>query len=245
MIVVSGGPFVGKSRYIRAEIERRERDGELGLLLISYSELFGALVPGVQSSYRDESVGSSGAPRFVGAMYEAAVRQAIDRELDGYTATDSPRRALAIADRFGPDTRIVTVEADEDEIADRTAAHLSALARKVPRARRETRAAGSDGAISKCTQAIIAAIREAETLAGRARRVRRRKGGGGRRTPSAPAPAAWEDVGQVQAFNRALWLAGLTARGRRALQALIQAGNPTPGPADVQRWLIREATGAV
>ena len=56
MIVVTGAPFSGKGQFVRSEIARRERDGELGLLLIGFTELYSAVVPGIQSSYRDENV---------------------------------------------------------------------------------------------------------------------------------------------------------------------------------------------
>ena len=86
-------------------------------------------------------------------MYEAAVRVAAERELDGYVTTDSPRRALALADRFGTATRIIEVQATEEELVERTLTHLRELARKVPRAGDEKRAEGETAARVKCTQA--------------------------------------------------------------------------------------------
>ena len=62
-------------------IAQRESEGELGLVLLDYTLLFGALVPGVQSSWRDGAVSDTGAPRMVGAMYEAALSALAVREL--------------------------------------------------------------------------------------------------------------------------------------------------------------------
>ena len=231
MVIVSGAPFSGKGQYVRAEIERREADGALGLLAIDYTAIFSAIVPGVQSSYRDDRIRATGAGRFVGTMYEAAVRVAAERELDGYTTTDSPRRAIALAERFGPGTRIIEVQATEEDLAERTLTHLRELARKVPRARAETRAEGSESATTKCTQAQIAHFRELDALAGKARGVKR---------VGKVAAKKWVSTGAVQAFDRSLWLSGLTPAGHRAVRALIAAGTAEPGPADVMTWLLVE-----
>ena len=45
LTVVAGAPFSGKDRWIAAEIERRESGGARGLLALSYTALFAALVP--------------------------------------------------------------------------------------------------------------------------------------------------------------------------------------------------------
>ena len=70
--VVVGAPFAGKDRWIAAEIERRESEGEIGLLHLSYSGMYGAIVPGAESVYRDQRVTDSGAApvRRVGARRE-------------------------------------------------------------------------------------------------------------------------------------------------------------------------------
>ena len=53
--VVVGSPFAGKDRWVSsAEIERREADGELGLLALSFTGLYSAIAPGAESVYRDE-----------------------------------------------------------------------------------------------------------------------------------------------------------------------------------------------
>ena len=46
--VVTSAPFGGKGMYARAEVERREEGGELGLIVIDWSRLFAALYPGIQ-----------------------------------------------------------------------------------------------------------------------------------------------------------------------------------------------------
>ena len=164
-------------------------------------------------------------------MYEAAVRVASERELSGYITTDSPRRALSLADRFGAATRIIEVQATEEELVERTLTHLRELARKVPRAGVEKRAEGETAARVKCTQAMVAHFRELDALAGIARGVRR-KGKG--------KAAKFVSTGAVQAFDRSLWLSGLSPGGRRAVSALIAAGTAEPGPSDVMKWLLVE-----
>ena len=126
MIIVTGAAFSGKGRFARAEIERRERDGDLGLVLIDYTALYLALVPGVQSSYRDDRVSATGVSRLIGYLYEVAIREALDRELDGYATTNSPRRALALADRLDA-LRSSKCRRTEVELADRTKTHLDAI----------------------------------------------------------------------------------------------------------------------
>ena len=108
--VVTGPPFAGKGRFVRDEIERREQDGELGLISVDFTALYGAVVPGVQSSFRDPAVSDSGSPRLVSYLYEVAVTEAAARELSGYVTTNSARGArsplpsgLAVrSSRFAP-----------------------------------------------------------------------------------------------------------------------------------------------
>ena len=56
IVVVTGAPFSGKGQFVRDEIERREQDGELGLISIDYTALYSSVVPGEQSSFRDDAV---------------------------------------------------------------------------------------------------------------------------------------------------------------------------------------------
>ena len=60
------------------------------MLLVSYSEIYRALVPGEQSQYRDQAVGDTGAPRAVGSVFDWTVGALAARELGGYIATPSP-----------------------------------------------------------------------------------------------------------------------------------------------------------
>ena len=232
MIVVTGAPFSGKGQFVRSEIARRERDGELGLLLIGFTELYSALVPGIQSSYRDENLTATGAPRFVGALFNVAVRIAAERELDGYIATDEPRRAVELSERLG-DAEIVEVQATELELSSRARAHLSALAAQVPRARLESRAAESVAALGKCTQAMVAHFRDLDRLAGKARGVR---AVGKLAAGVRPATLEFVSTGPVRLFNRTLWLAGLTGPGKSAVTALIAEGVTLPLPGDVMKY---------
>ena len=97
--IVVGAPFSGKDRWIAAEIERREAAGEVGLVALNYSSMFTAIVPGAESVYRDAAVSDSGAPRLAGYLLAAAISEASAREIDGYIAVDSPRRAIAALEK--------------------------------------------------------------------------------------------------------------------------------------------------
>ena len=99
IVVVTGSPFSGKGSYVRDEIARREADGELGLVSIDYTSIYSSLVPGEQSSFRDDAVADTGSPRFVGYLFAVAMTQVLDRELSCYIAVPSPRRALEISDK--------------------------------------------------------------------------------------------------------------------------------------------------
>ena len=217
--VVTGPPFAGKGRFVRDEIERRETEGgELGLVDIDYTALFAALAPGAQSSFRDDAVSDSGAPRLVGYLYEVAVTQAAARELSGYVTTNSPQRAVRLAERVGG--LILEVTATIEEVADRAEAHMTTLRRRVPRARR-------DRAVGGCRGAAVTYLREAPALVGRAREVTRRGSG-------------WEVGATRQAFDRAAFERGLTARGRAARDELIAEGRTDWTPADILARLLRD-----
>ena len=216
--VVTGPPFSGKGQFVRDEIARREQGGELGLVALDWTALYFALVPGVQSAFRDDGVSDTGSPRMVSYTFEVVAAALVARELRGYVVTQSPRRALALADRFGRD--VLEVPADVGDVADRAERHMSDLARTVTRASRAN-------AAPRCRAAAVSYQREAPALAGRARTVRR-KGRG------------WQ-VGEVKpAFDRQLWERGLTPRGRAALAELQERGNLEPTPAEVMAWLLRD-----
>ena len=208
--VVTGAPFSGKSLYIGDEIERREEGGELGLVALDFSGIFAAVVPGVESSLRDQAVADSGAPRFVGHVFSVAVAAVAARELSGYVATNSPRRAVELAERFGG--RLVNVDVGVEELAGRVDKHMRGLSRKVRRASRE-------GVIGRCRDAAGRYLRESPKLVGRARNVV--KDGDG-----------WRDDGPVQAFDRDVFRRGLTADARETV-AELEADGVEWKPADI------------
>ncbi|MCY4510667.1 MAG: hypothetical protein OXG35_27465 [Acidobacteria bacterium] len=215
--VVTGPPMSGKSEFARQEIARRESAGELGLVLLGFSELYRALVPGEQSQFRDEAVSDTGAPRMVGYAFEVVAAAMVDRELSGYVVTQSPRQAIRLADRF--DGPLFEVVADVGDVAIRVDAHMTKLARDVARAKAENALVG-------CRQQAVAYQREREALAGRAVEVKR-KGRG------------FQKGGTVRQFDRALYERGLSPRGRAALDELKSLGNAEPSPADVQAFLLK------
>ena len=214
--VVTSPPFGGKSRFAREQIEARERAGELGLILLSFTELFSAMFPGEQTALRDQAVADTGAPRATVAAFDFMVGAVVARELSGYVTTQSPRQAVALADRFGGP--LLEVEADPGDVADRAETHIRALRRTVRRAALETLVPG-------CRRGAVTYFNEQSALVGRARVVRRGK------------PAEIK-----RPFDRALWLKGLTPRGREGLAELQSLGNPTPTPADLMSFLLRNRT---
>ncbi len=215
--VVTGPPFSGKARFVREQIERREADGELGLIALDWTALYLAMFPGAQSAFRDDAVGDTGAPRLTGYTFEVVAAAIAARELSGYVLTQSPERALALADRY--DAPVFEVVADVGDVADRAETHMRTLRRTVARAVR-------DAMIPRCRRAAVTYFRESGRLEGRARVVR--QSGGGYRAGETKRP-----------FDRALWERGLTPRGRSALAELQSLGNPEPTPSDVMAFLLR------
>ena len=218
IIVVTGPPFGGKGQYVRSEIARREEDGELGLVAVDFTALYSALVPGAQSSYRDESVSETGAPRWVAWLYAAAVAQVLDRQLSGYISTPNPTRALEIADKAN--APIVDVTASVDEIAVRIKTHVRDLSRTVPRATR-------DRTVGRCRKAAATYLRDEDKLAGRPRVATKR---GDR----------WRVGERKHAFDPAAFERGLTAAGRLARADLVGEGVDSPTPTDILNRLISE-----
>ena len=218
IVVVTGAPFSGKGQYVRSEIARREQDGELGLVAVDFTPLYAALVPGEQSSFRDETVSDSGAPRWVGYLYALALAQVLDRELSGYVLTPNPERAIEISDQAH--APIVDVPASVDEIAGRIKVHVRDLSRTVPRATR-------DRTVGRCGKAAATYFRAEHVLVGRARTASKR---GDR----------WRVGERKQAFDPVAFERGLTPRGRDVRDELIAAGNAEPTPAQILSELIRE-----
>ena len=219
IVVVTGPPFSGKGQFVRDEIERRETDGELGLISVDFTAIYTAITPGEQSSFRDDAVSDTGAPRFAGYLFALALAQLLDRELSGYVAVPSPQRALEIADTAG--APILDIAANVDQIAVRIRAHMSDLQKTVPRATRGR-------TVGRCRKAATSYLRNEHVLVGRARTVTRegdRYRVGARKLP----------------FDRAAFERGLTARGRAARDELIAAGTPDPTPADILTLLLPNA----
>ena len=201
--VVTGAPFSGKSLYIADEIARREgSEGELGLVALDFTGIYSAVVPGSESSLRDQAVSDSGAPRFVGALLATAIAQVAIRELSGYVATNSPKRALELAERFGG--RLVNVEVGIEDLADRVGTHMKTITRNVRRATRES-------VDRRCRDAAGRYLNEAPALVGKARRVRK-------------VGKRWRDDGPVKPFDRALYVRGSTPAGREVIAQLEADG---------------------
>lgn len=211
--IVTGPAFGGKSAFAESEIERRELSGELGLILVSYSELYRALVPGEQSQLRDTPVGDTGAPSLAGGVFDFAVGAMLARELSGYVATPSPRRALQLADRLGA-TAVWDVTADVGSLALRVSTHAAAIGQ------RTARAGDAEGG---CRRQVLTYLNERHLLTGRAREVRQVRRG------------RYEKGGPVLPYDEAAFLRGLTPAARQARAQLIEAGNASPTPADVFR----------
>ena len=184
MDVILGPPFSAKSQYADSEIARREAGGELGLLRLDYSRLWTGIAPGIQSSYRDEAVSDTGAPRLASYLFEVAIAQAADRELRGYILLNSPRRAARVLSALGA-TSLHEMDIGAGEVAARVHGHLASLRRQVPRARTEA-------ADSRCAEAVTSYYRERVDTEFPVRKVRQSRGG------------KWE-VGKVESgkFDRA------------------------------------------
>ena len=220
--VVTGPPFGGKAQFAREQIARREADGELGLVMLDWTALYLAMFPGSQSAFRDEAIGGTGAPRMAGYTFEVVAAAIAARELSGYVLTQSPERAIALADRF--DGPLLEVSADVGDVADRADGHMTRLRRTVSRAVRSAM-------LPRCRQAAVSYFRQSHRLVGRAREVKRTRGG--------------YKVGEVKRpFDRALWKRGLTPRAREAVAELKSLGNPEPDPSAVMAFLLRNPVEA-
>ena len=158
--VVVGSPFAGKDRWVSSEIERREADGQLGLLALSFTGLYSAIAPGAESVYRDEDVSDSGAPRLVGYLLATAIAEAGRRELHGYVSVDSPRRALQVLQQLGGDRPLIEVVVPEATALKRAESHVSMVKALAPRA-------GADdakAAAARCRRMVQSYYRERDVL---------------------------------------------------------------------------------
>ena len=214
--VVTGAPFSGKGRYVRSEIARREAAGELGLVSVDYSAVYSAVVPGVQSSLRDQAVVDSGAPRFAGYLFEAGVAQAALRELNGYVTTPSPARAVELSGRL--EGRLLNIDLGAEDLGERIEEHMAGLEREVTRAARGE-------IVGRCRDAAVRYLREKPKLVGRARNVVR---DGDR----------YRDDGPVQAFDRDNFRRGLTLDGREVVAQLEADGFTEWHPPDILNRLL-------
>ena len=160
--VVTGAPFAGTGRWVDAQIAKREAAGERGIVRIGYTELYTAIVPGVESAYRDAEVSDSGAPRLAGFLLAVAVREAAERELSGYVQTDSPRRATQLLQQIDGDRSIIEVSVSKAQAFKRSEEHLDGLAELAPRVSASDRAAAD----AKCRQQIEEFFNERTVLEG-------------------------------------------------------------------------------
>ena len=160
--VLTGSPFSGKNWWAEEQIARREAAGERGLLLLSYTGIYSAMVPGDESTYRDDSVSDSGAPRLAGWLLAGAIREAAKRELSGYVAVDSPRRALQHLEITGGNV-VIEATVTEAQAIRRAREHVSLISELAPRAKQKENAK----AIQRCRSMVQTYFRERETeLAG-------------------------------------------------------------------------------
>ena len=216
--VVTSPPFGGKGRWALAEVARREAEGELGIVVLDWSRLFAALVPGVESQFRDEAVSDSGSPRLVGAVFNFVAGAIVARELSAIVVTQAPAIAGDLADRF--DAPLYEVIADPGDVATRADQHMRALGRTVTRAARSAM-------LPRCRRAGVAYYEQQHRLVGRAREVRTQ----GRRYVVDTAPK--------KPFDRALFEKGLTPKARTAINELKSLGNPDPTAANILSFLLK------
>ena len=121
--------------------------------------MFSAIVPGAESVYRDEDVSDSGTPRLVGYLMATAVAEAGRRELSGYVALDSPRRALQVLEQIGGN-RLIEVTVSEQTAHRRAEQHIEIVRDLAPRA-------GADdakAAAARCRKMVAAYFRERDAL---------------------------------------------------------------------------------
>ena len=142
--VVAGPPFAGKSQYVDREIARREAEGESGIDRIDFTALFLALFPGAADAVRTEA--TVGVP-LVAYLRETAIRQAQERELDGYVTTAKPEAAERLRERFEVQT-ITVVDTPKPEVQRRMEKHLRRMFAIRRHAERKARIRG------ECSKAV-------------------------------------------------------------------------------------------
>ena len=118
--IVAGPPFAGKTQWVQEQIDKREKAGERGLLLIDFTALYLAMFPGEADKVR--LPGSVGVP-VTQYVREVVVQQAQERELDGYVTVARPETAERLRERLVQET-ITVVDTPETVVRERMKKHM-------------------------------------------------------------------------------------------------------------------------
>ena len=118
--IVAGPPFAGKSQFVDHEIEKREANGESGLIRIDFTALYLAMFPGAADAVR--LPGTVGVP-LAAYIREVVIRQAIERELDGYVTVAQPAAAEELRTRLQAEV-ITVIDTPEPEVQERMKRHM-------------------------------------------------------------------------------------------------------------------------
>ena len=118
--IVAGPPFAGKTQWVQEQIDKREKAGERGLLLIDFTALYLGMFPGEADKVRLQ--GSVGVP-LTQYMRETLLQQAQDRELDGFVTVAKPATAERLRERLVQET-ITVVDTPETVVRERMEKHM-------------------------------------------------------------------------------------------------------------------------
>ena len=118
--IVAGPPFAGKTQWVQKEIDKREKAGERGLLLIDFTALYLSMFPGEADKVR--LPGSVGVP-LTQYIREVVIQQAQERELDGYLTVARPETAERLRERLVQET-ITVVDTPEKVVRERMEKHM-------------------------------------------------------------------------------------------------------------------------
>lgn len=118
--IVAGPPFAGKTQWVEEQIDKREKAGERGLLLVDFSMLYLSMFPGDADKVR--LPGSVGVP-LTQYVREVVLQQAQERELDGYVTVAKPETAERLRERLVQET-ITVVDTPEKVVRDRMEKHM-------------------------------------------------------------------------------------------------------------------------
>ena len=126
--IVAGAPFAGKSRWAEEEIARRESENdERGLLLLDYTHLYLALVPGVLDQFR--APGFAPAAPMVSYVRGVVLKQAVERELDIYVTVQTVPEVKRMQREY-PDSDTVVVDTPKATARTRSKRHVAELVRQ-------------------------------------------------------------------------------------------------------------------